>query len=109
MSMPADVDAVQVVKDVIAERDRLRSRVAEQDEELARLRREADELARERAQLVAREEWWRNAVHALSPKEDLSFTAEDVAEWQRTGLPLDAFIREIDPTFTERPADGATG
>jgi hypothetical protein len=94
MSTPTEVDAVQVVKDLIAERDRLRQQVAEQQEELTRLANERDAYRRD--------------AHALLPKPG-AFTEKDVAEWERTGLTLEEFVHEIDEMSRKDSADDKDG
>jgi hypothetical protein len=105
MSTPVEVDALQAVKDLIAERDRLRRQVAEQQEELERLRREAEEVARERARLIAERDAYRRDACALLARDSVPFTADDVAEWQRTGIPLEGFIHEIENIMAVGPTD----
>lgn len=102
MSTPIEVDAVQVVKDLIAERDRLRQQVANQQAELVRLRRELEEAAQLQERLVAERDAFRKDVFALLwSKDGATFTQEDVAEWERTGVPLEEFIHEIEE-FAEK-------
>jgi uncharacterized coiled-coil DUF342 family protein len=109
VTTPVEIDAVQVVKDLIAERDRLRGQVAELQDQLTRLRGEADAAARELTALAAERDAYRRDVYALLPKEGASFTAEDVAEWERTGIPLEKFIHELDAIAHRGAADGAAG
>jgi hypothetical protein len=104
MSASTDIDALQAVKDLIAERDRLRRQVADLQQELDRLRAEA---ANERARLTAERDGYRRDVSALLSKEMPDFTEHDIAEWQRTGLPLEDFIHEIEEIVEKGPADGA--
>jgi chromosome segregation ATPase len=103
MSTPIEVDAVQVVKDWIAERDRLRQQVADQQAELLRLRGELEEAVRLSERLASERDAYRRDVFALRPKDEAPFTDKDVAEWERTGIPLEEFIHEIEE-FTEKIA-----
>jgi hypothetical protein len=103
MSTPVEVDAVQVVKDLIAERDRLRQQVADQQAELLRLRQELGQSTRLGEELVAELEAYRKEAFALWPRDETLFTEKDVAEWERTGIPLDEFIHEIEGTAEKGP------
>jgi hypothetical protein len=98
MSTPTEVDAVQVVKDLIADRDRLRQQVAEQQAELARLRGELEEATRLGAELSEEIDAYRKDAFALMPKGEALFTEKDIAEWEKTGITLEEFILEIGGT-----------
>src|SRR5262249_41487310 len=95
-SASTDIDALQAVKNLIAERDRLRRQVTELQQETDRLRAEASEAANERARLTAERDAYRRDGSALLAKEKSDFTEQEIAEWQRTGLPLEDFIHEIE-------------
>jgi hypothetical protein len=103
MSTPVEIDAVQVVKDLIAERDHLRQQVAEQLAELARLRRELGEATRLGEELSEEVDAYRKEAFALLPKDATLFTEEDVAEWEKTGIPLEEFIHEIEGMSEKGP------
>jgi hypothetical protein len=110
MSTPVEIDAVQVVTDLIAERDRLRRQVAEQQEELARLRAEAERLAREQARIVAERDDYLRAVYALWPKEDVPpRTEEELDELRRTAVPFDEVIAEVDQILGAEGDGGVRG